>query len=68
VPIAPSTYYAARSRPPSARARRDERITERITQVHADNYAVCGVRKVYADLARTAGLDGVPVARCTSPG
>ncbi|MFD9286466.1 hypothetical protein ACFWD7_56880 [Streptomyces mirabilis] len=27
-PIAPSTYYAAHSRPPSARSLRDEQLTE----------------------------------------
>lgn len=41
-PIAPSTYYAARSRPPSARSLRDEQLTEEICRIHADNYGVYG--------------------------
>jgi hypothetical protein len=33
--IAPSSYYAARSRPPTARAIRDEALKAEITNVHA---------------------------------
>src|SRR5215467_8027541 len=36
VKIAPSGYYAFKKRPASARAVRDARLTELITQVHAD--------------------------------
>lgn len=50
--IAPSTYYAARSRPPSARAVRDVATTARIRRAHAKNYHVYGARKVWKDLAR----------------
>ncbi|MEV7144779.1 IS3 family transposase [Streptomyces tauricus] len=60
-PIAPSTYYAAHSRPPSARSLRDAELTERIRQTHTDNYGVYGARKVHAALVR----EGVEVARCT---
>ena len=63
--IAPSTYYAARSRPVSARASRDEEVTRVITEVHEQNYGVYGVRKIYAELARRGGVNGRPVARCT---
>ncbi|WP_346140860.1 IS3 family transposase, partial [Kutzneria viridogrisea] len=63
--IAPSTYYAARSRPPSARAVRDIAITAKITQIHQDNYGVYGVRKVHAELVRQGGVHGRTVARCT---
>jgi putative transposase len=63
--IAPSTYYAARSRPPSARAVRDAVVTGKITEVHEKNYGVYGIRKVYAELARQGGVEGRPVARCT---
>lgn len=59
--IAPSTYYAAKTRPTSARAARDRYLTEVITQVHRDNYGVYGARKVWHELRR----QGVPVARCT---
>jgi putative transposase len=59
--IAPSTYYAARSRPESARAARDRELTGTIKRVHEDNYGVYGARKVWAELNR----HGVDVARCT---
>jgi putative transposase len=61
VPIAPSTYYAARSRPVSARARRDEWLSAEITDVWKDNYEVYGARKVWQALRRK----GITVARCT---
>jgi putative transposase len=61
VPIAPSTYYAARSRPRSARAVREVELAEQIRRVHRENYGVYGARKVW----RALGRDGVPVARCT---
>ncbi len=59
--IAPSSYYAHRARPPSARSVSDTATTEVITAVHADNYGVYGARKVHAELNR----QGHPVARCT---
>ena len=61
VEIAPSTYYAAKSRPESVRAARDRELAEKIEQVHEDNYSVYGARKVWAELNR----QGVEVARCT---
>ncbi|WP_079050862.1 IS3 family transposase [Streptomyces sp. NRRL F-5122] len=60
-PIAPSTYYAARTRPPSARSLRDEEITREIRRIHEANYSVYGARKVHAALQR----EGFEVARCT---
>jgi putative transposase len=59
--IAPSTYYAAKTRPVSARSRRDEQLTVVIEQIHADNYGVYGARKIWHELHR----QGVRVARCT---
>jgi putative transposase len=59
--IAPSTYYDAASRAPSARARRDAPLKDQITRVHEDNYGVYGARKVWLALNR----EGTPVARCT---
>ena len=59
--VAPSTYYAARSRPPSARSLSDAATCELIASVHADNYGVYGARKVHAEANRL----GYPVARCT---
>jgi len=60
-PIAPSTYYAAKARPPSARSASDATTTALIKEVHAENYGVYGVRKVHAELNR----QGHRVARCT---
>jgi putative transposase len=59
--VAPASYYAARSRRPSARARRDEQLKAQIARVHAEHYGVYGADKVWAQLRR----DGVGVARCT---
>jgi putative transposase len=61
VPIAPSTYYDAIARGPSARAVRDERLKAHIARVHAQNYGVYGARKVWLTLNR----EGIAVARCT---
>ncbi|PZG28665.1 IS3 family transposase [Spongiactinospora gelatinilytica] len=60
-PISTSTYYAAKNRPPSARARRDAELDEHIARVHAANYGVYGARKVWQQLQR----EGHRVARCT---
>lgn len=62
VPIAPSTYYDAVRRGPSARAVRDEQLKTHITRVHGENYGVYGARKVWLALNR----EGIPVARCTT--
>ena len=59
--IAPSTYYAAKTRPASARSRRDAELIEMIKQIHAENYDVYGARKIWHELCRR----GVRVARCT---
>ena len=64
--IAPSTYYAAHTRAPSARMVRDAELTEEIKQVHNDNLGVYGARKVHAELNRQRDeSDGDRVARCT---
>lgn len=54
--IAPATYYAARSRPPSARAVRDQRLKPVIAWVHAANYGVYGAEKMQAALRRERGI------------
>ena len=59
--VAPSTYYAHRSRPPSARSRSDAATMVKIAQTHRENYGVYGARKVHAELNR----QGHRVARCT---
>jgi putative transposase len=61
LPIAPSTYYATKSRPPSTRALRDEILSAEIRRVYEANYSVYGPRKVWRQLKR----EGTPVARCT---
>ena len=61
VGIAPSTYYAVKSRPPSVRAQRDGWLIEQIRRTHQDNYEVYGAAKVWAQLNR----QGTQVARCT---
>jgi len=61
VQIAPSTYYAAKTRPASARAVRDAELVEDIKVAHKANLGVYGARKIHAELNR----EGIPVARCT---
>jgi len=57
--IAPSSYYAARVRPPSARAVRDQELSADIGRIHAGNYAVYGARKLWHALRR----EGTDVGR-----
>ncbi len=59
--IAPSTYYAHKSRPASARSVRDEVLTEQIRRVREENMEVYGARKVWHAMNR----QGHEVARCT---
>jgi putative transposase len=61
--ISPSTYYAHRSRPPSARAVRDIAVLAEITRVHSSKTigrGLYGARKVWHQLAR----EGLVVPRC----
>ena len=60
-PIAPSTYYAVKTRPRCDRVIRDAELLAQIRRVHADNYGVYGARKVWHQLHR----EGIVVARCT---
>jgi putative transposase len=72
--VAPSTYYAAKSRPPSARAVRDAVMIPILVALWAANYRVYGAHKLWkaarraghdigrdqvARLMRTAGIEGV---------
>lgn len=52
IKIAPSTYYAAISRPPSARSVRDDELKTEIQRVYEENYSVYGARKVWGQLRR----------------
>jgi putative transposase len=65
VPIARTTYYETKTRPPSARSIRDETVTAEIRRVHEENYGVYGIKKVWAALGREGGVEDRPVARCT---
>jgi putative transposase len=62
LPIAPSTYYAAKRRPACARARRDAALAVEIKRVYAENFGVYGARKAWRQLNR----EGHRVARCTT--
>lgn len=59
--FAPSTYWSAKRRPPSARSLRDEKLRGEIRRVHSENFGVYGAPKVWAALNR----EGIRVARCT---
>ena len=63
VPIAPSTFYAHRSRPPSARAQSDAVLWVDIARIWRDRRLgrrLYGARKVWAQLQR----EGIIVGRC----
>jgi putative transposase len=57
--VAPSTYYEARSRPPSQRAQRDQELGPQLVTLFQDNYSVYGRRK----LTRAAKKKGLDVGR-----
>src|SRR6266536_1438199 len=50
--ITPSTYYACKSRPPSARTVADAQLKVDIKRVFDDNYQVYGAEKLWRQLAR----------------
>ena len=54
--VAPSTYYAKKSRPPSARELRDEEISPVLEELWKKNYSVYGRRKLHKAACR-AGLE-----------
>jgi putative transposase len=57
--IAPSSYYAHKRRPPSARAVADEGLKVEITRVFDDNFQVYGAEKLWRQLGR----EGIAVGR-----
>jgi putative transposase len=61
LPIAPSTYYGAKKRPPALRTLRDDDLEIEIWRVWDENFRVYGVRKIWIALNR----EGIAVARCT---
>ncbi len=54
--VALSSYYAARDRPLSARARRDAELTPRLVELWKANFQVYGSRKLWK-AARRAGIE-----------
>jgi len=54
--VAPSTYYAAKARPPSARQVRDEATIPALVELWTANYRVYGAHKLWK-AARRAGHD-----------
>ena len=61
VAIASSSYYAAKRRPPSARACRDAALLAQIKRVYKESGEVYGARKVWLQLRR----EHITCARCT---
>ncbi len=57
--VAPSTYYATKARPPSARSQSDAALKPRVNRVHAENFGVYGAHKLWRQLNRV----GYPVGR-----
>ena len=57
--FAPSTYYAARRRPVSARAAADAVLKVQVLRVFEENYSCYGIEKMWRQLAR----EGITVGR-----
>jgi putative transposase len=58
--VSRSGFHAWAGREPSARALEDERLTERIREIHSENRCVYGSPRIHAELAMA---DGVRVGR-----
>jgi integrase-like protein/helix-turn-helix protein len=58
--VSRSGYHARAKRKPSARALQDERLTERIAEIHRENRKVYGSPRIHAELRMA---DGVRVGR-----
>jgi putative transposase len=56
--VAPSSYYAAKRRLPSARAVSDAALSPKVQRVWHDNYQVYGARKIWRQLHREGELVG----------
>lgn len=61
IEVSASAYRARRTRPPSARAVRDEYLLSEIRRVHAGSNGIYGQFKVWDEL----NDEGIAVARCT---
>ena len=58
--VSRSGYHASQNRPPSARAREDQRLIERIREIRAANRKIYGSPRIHAELRLG---DGVRVGR-----
>jgi putative transposase len=58
--VSRSGFHAWTGRPPSDRAVEDERLTQRILEIHKDNREVYGAPRIHAELALA---DGIRVGR-----
>ena len=61
--IAPSTYHAAKTRPPSPRALRDAELRPEVLRVWEQNLAVYGADKVWHHLNHEDGVTRRPLHR-----
>ena len=59
--VSPSGYYAARSRPPSARDERQSSLTTKIRDVHLASRETYGAPRVHAELS----IQGIACCRNT---
>ncbi|MCW5250271.1 IS3 family transposase [Streptomyces sp. SHP 1-2] len=59
--LPPSTYFARRKRPTSARRLRDETLMPLIEVIHTESGSTYGARRI----TRAHRCEGVVVARCT---
>lgn len=50
--VAPSSYYAAKTRPPCARRRRDAVLKPEVERVHRENFGVYEMEKIWRQLTR----------------
>lgn len=57
--VAPSTYYAVKRRPPSARALSDAALKPQLARIHKDHFGVYGARKLWRQLLR----EGIHIGR-----
>lgn len=57
--MAPSSYYAAKTCAPSARAVRDEELIPQLVELWETNYRVYGIRKLW----KAAGRAGIMIGR-----
>jgi hypothetical protein len=65
--IAPSTYHAAKKRPPSARAVRDGELEALILRIWEENLAVYGADKIWDQVGGSTLITSAPRSASTAP-